>query len=152
MKMSTPLAISTFALCITLTAVGVTRVTRAGEPTEPMFLRTVMQQLERDLQSVTGAVSREDWPQVAELAPKIARHPEPPLREKIRILTWLGTDAGKFRSFDTQIHAAAHAMGEAATHDDGQAVIAAFARVQQSCLGCHQGFRKSFQEHFEGQR
>ena len=89
---------------------------------------------------------------VAELAPKIAKHAEPPMSEKIRILAWLGADSGKFRGFDGQVHDAATSMGEAAKRGDGQAVIANFAKVQQSCLACHQDFRKSFQEHFYEKR
>lgn len=140
--------ISIMALCALLTAAGAAQVTRAAAPEKPSDLRAVMQQLERDMQSVTGAIAREDWVRVTTLAPRIASHPEPPLREKLRILAWLGTDAGAFRSFDTQTHDAARAMGEAAARGDGQAVIAAFARIQQACLGCHRKYRKSFEEHF----
>jgi cytochrome c556 len=117
-----------------------------------MALSAVMKRLGQDMRAVTGAISREDWALVAELAPKIAAHDEPPLTEKMRILTWLGTDAGKFRSFDTQVHDAANGMGKAAMRGDGPAVIDAFARVHQACLGCHQGFRKSFVEHFQEKR
>lgn len=148
MKMFRYSRILTAALCVTLTAVGTTRATPASEPEKPMALRAVMQQLERDMRSVTGAIAREEWTQVVELAPGIGSHPQPPLREKIRILAWLGTAASTFRGFDTQTREAAEAMGEAATRSDGQAVIAAFARLQQSCLGCHQNYRKSFQQHF----
>lgn len=125
---------------------------QAAEPAKSMALQEVMEKLGHDMQAVTGAISREDWAQVAELAPKIARHPEPPLGEKMRILAWLGTDAGKFRGFDEQVHQAADAMSAAAKRGDGQAVIQAFAKVQQSCLACHQNFRKSFQEHFYEKR
>ncbi len=124
-----------------------------GAPAErekPLALRSVMDKLGRDMQAVTGAISKEDWALVATLAPKIASHAEPPLPEKVRILAWLGGDAGKFRGFDGQAHEAATAMGEAAKRSDGQAVIAAFAKVQQSCLGCHQSFRQPFVEHFYG--
>jgi len=41
-----------------------------------------MEQLGRDMQAVTGAISMEDWARVVELAPKIARHAEPSLSEK----------------------------------------------------------------------
>ncbi len=126
-----------------------------GAPAErekPLALRSVMDKLGRDMQAVTGAISKEDWALVATLAPKIASHAEPPLPEKVRILAWLGGDAGKFRGFDGQAHEAATAMGEAAKRSDGQAVIAAFAKVQQSCLGCHQSFRQPFVEHFYGRR
>lgn len=142
----------TVALCATLAVVGAIQVTQADEPAKPMVLRTVMQQLERDLQSVTGAISREDWKRVTELAPRIGHHDEPPVREKMRILAWLGTDAGRFRDFDSQAHKAAEAMGEAAMRSDGQAVISAFAKVQQNCLACHANFRKAFREHFDRPR
>ena len=112
------------------------------EATKPLALRGVMERLGRDMQAATGAISKEDWVLVAALAPKIASHAEPPLPEKVRILSWLGSDA----------HDAATAMGEAAKRRDGQAVIAAFAKVQQSCLGCHQSFRQPFVEHFYGSR
>lgn len=140
------------SLFVMLTASAVTFGAQAVEPEKPTALRKIMEQLGRDMQAVTGAISMEDWARVAELAPKIARHAEPPLSEKMRILTWLGTDAGKFRSFDGQTHETASAMGEAAERGDGQAVITAFAKVQQSCLDCHQDFRKPFLEHFHEQR
>lgn len=140
------------SLFVMLTASAVAFGAQAVEPEKPTALRKIMEQLGRDMQAVTGAISMEDWARVAELAPKIARHAEPPLSEKMRILTWLGTDAGKFRSFDGQTHETASAMGEAAERGDGQAVITAFAKVQQSCLDCHQDFRKPFLEHFHEQR
>lgn len=142
----------TFIGCATLATIGAMHPAQADGTAKPLALRGIMQQLGRDMQSVTGAISKEDWARVAELAPKIGAHAEPPLTEKMRILAWLGTDSGRFRSFDEQTHEAAHAMGEAAQRGDGQAVIVAFAKVQQSCLACHQNFRKSFTEHFYGQR
>lgn len=123
-----------------------------AEMAKPLALRSVMDKLGRDMQAVTGAISKEDWALVAALAPQIASHAEPPLSEKVRILAWLGGDVRKFRGFDGQAHEAATAMGEAAKRSDGQAVIAAFAKVQQSCLGCHQSFRQPFVEHFYGRR
>jgi len=122
-----------------------------GEEAPPMALRGAMQKLGQDMQAVTGAIAVEDWAKVAELAPGIADHAEPPPAEKVRIITWLGADAGRFRGFDAEAHEAATAMGAAAARGDGTAVIAAFARVQAGCLGCHQGFRKAFIGHFYGQ-
>jgi cytochrome c556 len=140
------------ALCAALLALAVLPAARADEETKPMALQGVMKQLGRDVQAVTAAISLEDWARVAELAPKIANHEQPPVMEKIRILTWLGTDAGKFRGFDGQVHDAATAMGDAAGRGDGQAVIGAFAQLQQSCLGCHQNYRTTFVDHFYEKR
>jgi len=54
-------------------------------------------------------------------------------------------------SLDGQVHAAAVSMGEAAAQGDGEAVIGAFAKVQQGCMGCHRSFRKRFVQHFHQQ-
>lgn len=152
--MKTPMHLPAIAVALaaSMLASAVAVHANAVEPAKPMALQGVMQQLGRDMQAVTGAIATEDWPAVARLAPKIADHPQPPLAEKIRILAWLGGDAGRFRAFDGQVHDAAAAMGDAATRSDGDAVIAAFARTQQSCLACHQSFRKRFVEHFQPQR
>ena len=107
---------------------------------ESLALRKIMQELGRNMQAITGAISQEEWVQVVQLAPKVAAHPEPPLTEKMRILAYLGADATKFRNFDAQTHEAALAMKLAAASSDGKAVIQSFAHVQESCLGCHQAF------------
>lgn len=119
---------------------------------EPLELRRIMQELGRNMQAVTDGISREDWGRVAEIAPRIATHPKPPLGEKMRILAFAGSDAGRYKRFDEQTHQAAMALEQAARRADGQAVIASFASLQTSCLSCHQGFRKPFVEHFYGQQ
>lgn len=118
---------------------------------EPLQLRKIMQELTRNMQNTTSAISIRDWGQVAKLAPQIATHPQPSLSEKMRILAYLGADARRFREFDKQTHESAYAMGDAARRGDGKAVIQSFAKVQESCLACHQEFRKPFLEHFYGQ-
>lgn len=57
----------------------------AGDATqvEPLALRKIMQELGRNMQAITGAISQEEWVQVVQLAPKVAAHPEPPLTEKM---------------------------------------------------------------------
>lgn len=115
---------------------------------KPMKLRTIMESLGRDMEAITRAISTEDWAEVTRLASEIANHPEPPISEKKRILTWLGEDAGKFRSLDMQVQEAATIMEEAAKKGDGKDVIAAFSKTQQHCLACHQNFRQPFIKQF----
>lgn len=146
------LASCAVALIVAVTpAVAVIDAYAADSPKD-MALRGIMGKLGRDMQSVTGAISKEDWATVSELAPGIARHAEPPLTEKTLILRWLGTSAGAFRGFDSQVHEAAEIMAEAARRGDGDAVIAAFSKIQQGCFACHRAFRASFQEHFYEKR
>ncbi|MDY0212531.1 MAG: cytochrome C [Desulfuromonadaceae bacterium] len=135
-------------LCATLAVVGVTQATPVDKPEKSMALRKIMQERDHNTQAATDAITREDWALLAELASMIALPPAPPLSEKMRTLSWLGTDVGKFRGFDKKTREAAHAMGMAAECGDGKAVIQSFARIQDSCLACHQAFRKPFTEHF----
>ncbi|ALS99859.1 cytochrome c [Lacimicrobium alkaliphilum] len=119
---------------------------------ESMALRKIMNELGKDMQSVTDAISREEWLRVAEIALQIAEHPQPPIGEKMRILSFVGSDAGKFKEFDKQTHDAAKAMESAAKLGNGQAVIESFSTLQTKCLACHQNFREEFLEHFYNKR
>lgn len=117
---------------------------------EPLEFQKVMKELGRNMQTVTDGISREDWELVAKTAPMIAEHPQPPLAEKTRIISFMGDEMSKFKAFDTQTHEAAHDLMHAAHEKDGQKVIAAFQKVQTTCLNCHQAFRSGFVEHFYG--
>ena len=117
---------------------------------EPLEFQKVMKELGKNMQIITDGISREDWELVAKTAPMIAEHPQPPLAEKTRIISFMGTEMSRFKSFDMQTHEAAHDLLHAAHEKDGQKVIEAFQKVQSSCLGCHQTFRAKFVEHFYG--
>ncbi|APR04161.1 cytochrome c [Thauera chlorobenzoica] len=119
-----------------------------GSKTKPLVLRKIMQDMGKNMQAITDGISREDWEAVARAAPLIADHPQPPLTEKMRILSFVGSDAGKFKSHDEKMKRVARTLQDAALRDDGEAVIASFATLQSSCLICHQSFRKPFLEHF----
>ena len=123
-----------------------------ADKAKPLALRKIMQDLGKNMQGVTDGISREDWEMVGKIAPLIADHPQPPLVEKMRILKFVGADAGKFKGYDEKTHEAAKALEQAAARSDGQSVISSFAMLQNSCLGCHQNFRQPFLEHFHGQR
>ena len=117
---------------------------------EPLEFQKVMKELGKNMQVITDGISREDWDLVAKTAPMIAEHPQPPLAEKTRIISFMGAEMSRFKSFDMQTHEAAHDLLHAAHEKDGQKVIDAFQKVQSSCLGCHQTFRSKFKEHFYG--
>lgn len=142
-----------FALSMGLTLLtAVAPALAEAEPAQPLALRGIMQDLGRHMQTVTLGISREDWTLVEKTAPLIAQHPQPPLMEKTRILAFVGTDMGKYKSHDHKTHEAAHALAQAAKNKDGVAAIAAFQSVQIGCYGCHREFRKPFVEHFYGAR
>jgi cytochrome c556 len=124
---------------------------QATSPPKAMALRAVMKSLGRDMQTTTDAISKEDWALVAESARKIAHHAEPPLSERKLIVDWLGSNSELFEDLDEHTHEAARAMRKAAESGDGQEVIETFAKLENSCLACHQRFRRAFIEHFYAQ-
>jgi len=135
----------------TMTSLGMPARAGGNTTAEPMELRRIMQEIGKNMQAVTDAIAREEWGRVAENALRIAEHPQPPMGERVRVLAFAGSDAGRFKGFDEQTHHAAKAVEQAAESGDGQAVIASFATLQNSCLACHQTFRKPFVEHFYNQ-
>ncbi len=124
--------------------------TLAETTAEPLALQKIMSDMGKNMQVIADGISREDWKLVANTAPLIANHPQPPMMEKVKIMTFMGTDMGTFKGYDGKTHQAAQLLGETAATGNGQAVIADFATLQNTCLACHQQFRKPFQEHFYG--
>jgi len=51
---------------------------------------------------------------------------------------------------DGETHDNAMALAGASKSGNGKEVIAAFHKLQSSCLACHQAFRKPFIEQFYG--
>lgn len=139
-------------LAAVLAAITLFSMMPAAQAAEPLALQGVMRDLGKHMQTITGAIAYEDWELVARTAPLVAKHPEPSLAEKARIASFMGGNMLKFKGFDMQTHEAAHEMEHAANMENGEQVIAAFQKVQTSCLGCHQAFRASFVEHFYGNK
>lgn len=119
---------------------------------EPLALQQVMRDLGKNMQVITDGISRGDWEQVEKTAPLIADHPQPPFSEKLRIMSFMGTNMGKFKAHDGETNKQAQAVGKAAKTKDGQGVILAFQQLQTSCYSCHSEFRKPFTEHFYGKK
>ena len=115
---------------------------------KPLALRKIMRDLGKNMQAISDGISREDWKLVEKNAFQVADHPQPPLTEKVRILSFVGTNVSKFKGHDGKTHNAARELGEIASEEDGYGVIQAFMRLQNTCLACHQRFRRSFQENF----
>ncbi len=128
-------------VCLALAATSA----QAGEP---LALQKIMKDLGGNMQLVADGISREDWALVEKTARFIASHPQPPAAEKIRIMSFMGADMGKFKAYDGETHDAAETMGKAAAKRDGRGVINAFQKIQTACFNCHSEFRKPFAEYF----
>lgn len=123
-----------------------------AQPDSALVLRHIMQDLDKNTRAISHGIEEKDWPLVAKLAALIADHPTPPLGEKVRILTYLGTDALAFRGLDKDAEAAAASVQKAAEKEDGSGVIAAFGRMQSACMACHESYRAPFLQHFYGKQ
>ena len=143
MKPQSLLATSIFAITLSVAHTQ-------AQAAEPLELQKVMKELGKNMQVITDGISRENWELVAKTAPLIAAHPQPPMSEKMRIISFMGAEMSKFKAFDGETHEAAHGLEHAAHEKDGQKVIAAFQQVQTTCLNCHQTYRGKFVEHFYG--
>ncbi len=119
---------------------------------EPLALQKIMRDMGKNMQLIADGISREDWKLVEKNALLVADHPQPPLSEKVRIMAFVGTDISKFKEHDGKTHYAARTLSESAAREDGYAIIANFASLQNDCLMCHQHFRQSFKTHFYGTR
>lgn len=128
------------ALCLPTLIAAETKSSGA----ERSALSAIMRGMSRNMQIIADGIAREDWALIAETAPLIADHPRPPLADKIRILSMLGTDSTKFKSHDQQTNRAARDVHQAASRQDGIAVIAAYQRLQTACFDCHRSFRDRF--------
>jgi cytochrome c556 len=131
--------------CLVFATTGVQAV-------EPLALQKIMKKLGINMQVITDGIARGDWEQVEKTSALIADHPRPSFSEKMRIVSFVGTDMGKFKAFDGETHDQAQAVARAAQDKDGPGVILAFQKLQTSCYNCHSAFRKPFVEHFYGAR
>jgi cytochrome c556 len=117
---------------------------------EEMVLEKVMKEQAKNMQRIAGGIAREDYEQVvkASLAVIDPPHPSSTLGEKLKLMGFLGTDIGRFKELDGNTKERAATLAKAARSQNGEATIAAFQRLQMSCLACHSEFRTPFQDYF----
>jgi cytochrome c556 len=115
---------------------------------EPLALRKIMSDMDKNMQLIVTNISHGDWKQVEKSASKIAEHPQPPFTEKIKLLNYVGSDISRFKAYDNQTHDTAKKLSKAAQEKDGFKVILEFSNLQKTCLSCHQYFRKDFIKYF----
>jgi len=115
---------------------------------EPLMLRQIMRDMGTEMQVIVDAISRENWKTVETSALKIASHPQPPFTEKLRILSFSGSNISQFKQYDSNTHNIAKQLSQTANEKDSYGVTSAFYDLQNACLACHQHFRKAFIKHF----
>ncbi len=113
-----------------------------------LALRGIMRDMGRELTALTDALLREDYYAVERSASRLAAHAQPPAEERVRIIAWLGVEAGRFKGFDDEAHGHAQALAAAARERQPRPALEAFSKLQSACVGCHVEFRKRLLERF----
>lgn len=115
---------------------------------EVSHFRGMMQELGSQMGRLTEGLMADDMVLVASSAISIADHPKPPMSERIRIVSELGTDAKAFRAIDTDVHDTAMAIHTAAKEGDRMVVKKNFHNLVNSCLSCHSQYRDRLRNTF----
>ena len=123
----------------------------AAQPSGPaMGLRGIMRDMGRDAAAIADGLMREDYALVERAALKVAEHPQPAPEERVRIITWLGPRAGRFRGYDQEVHGHGQALAAAARQRQPRAALEAFHKLQSACMACHLEFRQPYLTQFYG--
>jgi len=127
----------------------------AGPPeraADTLALRAIMRDMGREAAAIAEGLMHEDYARVEAAASRVASHPQPPVEERARIITWLGPRAALFRGHDAEANRHAQAVAAAARGRDAKAALAAFHDMQSACNACHAEFRRPLLERFYGPR
>jgi len=123
-------------------------VERAGD--SALALRGIMRDMGREVAAIAEGLMQEDYARVEAAALRVASHPQPPVEERARIITWLGARAAGFRGRDAEANRHAQAVAAAARSRDAGSALAAFTSLQSACNACHAEFRRPLLEKFYG--
>lgn len=106
-------------------------------------MEEVMQRMGEEMTQISNGLWHEDYTAVAKAAENLARHPMPPLLERLSLLAQLGSDASQFMKQDKALQAAALALKEAAGQRHPDKVMDRYLVVVQRCVACHSWYRDS---------
>lgn len=106
---------------------------------EPM--KSMMQGLSRQMARVNEAIWRESYEEVAAAAEDIAKHPLPPVMDRLAMLAQIGTDASEFMQSYRALQASAVTLKEAARQERIEEVVSRYQILQQRCVACHSWYR-----------
>ena len=104
-------------------------------------LKAVMQQLGRDYASLNQAVLMEDFEAAANAALHIAKHDQPSLGQKVKIMAGLRSEMSAFKQADSKVHSLAVDIQQAAEANDMPLLIQRQSAMLSACMACHTGYR-----------
>lgn len=106
-------------------------------PTMALHQRQSMREHLEVIQSIVGALAKEDFKAVEQAVKKIGYS-----KQMEQMCTHMGAGADGFTELAIQFHKTADTIGEAARLKDQTAVLSALSKTLQTCTSCHAQFRQ----------
>lgn len=109
------------------------------ENTQP--IRTVMQRLMMDMQTIEVGIWNENYETIWSGAENIVNHPKIPLEQRKEIKSILGQEMNAFVAFDRHVHNHADSLAQDAKAKNMDEILKHYTIIQQGCVSCHANFR-----------
>ena len=133
---------------ISLIPIGflLTTVTPKENPTnekQDKSLKTIMQLLMSDMQTIDVGIWYENYETIRSGAENIVNHPKIPAEERKNIAAILGQSKMKaFAAYDQLVHDHADSLAQEEEAEEMERILKHYNIIQQGCVNCHTNFRK----------
>lgn len=129
----------TFFLFISIAMIHQKRIQPEPE-TQP--LKTIMQRLMMDMQTIEVGIWNENYETIWSGADNIVNHPKIPVEKRKEIAGILGSKQMKaFVAMDRQVHNHADSLAQDAKNKKMGEILKHYGIIQQGCVSCHANFR-----------
>ncbi|MBE9532302.1 MAG: hypothetical protein IME98_05800 [Proteobacteria bacterium] len=132
-----------------VTALFFTLLIGTAEAQDEKSLKTIMTELEADMEGIVRGLNYGDFGAVETHALAVANHPKPPMAQRKEIMTFLGKEMNGFKKGDTLVHNAALKVAEFAKEENYTKVVVGYGVLLGGCVACHAKYRSRIVEHFE---
>lgn len=112
-----------------------------GQPENTQSIKTVMQRLMMDMQTIEVGIWNENYETIWSGAKNIVNHPKILKEEREEIAGILGEQMKAFVAFDKQVHNHADSLAQDAKAKNMNEILKHYTIVQQGCVSCHANFR-----------
>jgi len=110
-------------------------------------LKTIMQLLMLDMQTIDVGIWYENYQTIRSGAENIVNHPKIPVEERERIKAILGQNNMKaFAAYDQLVHDHADSLVKEAEAEEMELILKRYNIIQKGCVDCHTSFRKPITE------
>lgn len=127
-------------LILFLTA-GFTSKNFLQQPKDTQPIKTIMQRLMMDMQTIEVGIWNENYDTIWSGANNIVNHPKIPLAQRKEIKGILGKKMKAFVALDKQVHSHADSLAQDAKERNMNEILKHYSIIQQGCVSCHANFR-----------